>query len=59
MLILKKIFNSPITKTVVDTGVKLAPVIGAGISSATGGSPTEGMQVGHVIQGLGKGLGFG
>lgn len=55
----KKVVNSPITKKIIDTGMKLAPVIGAGISSAAGGSPQAGMQVGHVVQGIGKGLGFG
>ena len=55
----KKVVKSPITKQIIDTGMKLAPVIGAGISSATGGSPQSGMQAGHVIQGIGKGFGFG
>ena len=55
----KKVVNSPITKKVIDTGMKLAPVIGAGISSAAGGSPSAGMQVGHVVQGIGNSLGFG
>lgn len=55
----KKVINSPITKKVIDTGMKLAPVIGAGISSAAGGSPAEGMKIGHVVQGIGNSLGYG
>ena len=55
----KKVINSDVTKKLINTGVKLAPVIGGAISSATGGSPVEGMKIGHVVQGIGNGLGYG
>lgn len=55
----KKVVKSPITKKAIDTGIKLAPLIGAGISSAAGGSPQEGMKMGHVVQGIGNSFGYG
>ena len=55
----KKAINSDTFKGLMNTGTKLAPVIGAGISSAMGGSPSEGMKIGHVVQGLGNSLGYG
>lgn len=55
----KKVVTPDNIKKVVDTGTKLAPMIGAGVSTAMGGNPMSGMKVGHVVQGLGNNLGFG
>ena len=55
----KKVINSDTTKKLINAGVKLAPVIGAGVSTAVSGNPAEGMKIGHVVQGIGNNLGYG
>ena len=55
----KNIIKSDTTKKLINTGVKLAPIIGAGISTAAGAGPAAGMKVGHVVQGIGNNLGYG
>ena len=54
----KKIINSDTTKKLIDTGVRLAPTIGAGIG-ASQGNPQAGMAAGTTIQNIGKSLGYG
>ena len=54
----KKVIDSPFTKKAIDTAVKLAPVISTAIGQSQGNAKA-GMQVGHVIQGIGNNLGFG
>ena len=56
---IKKVFQPETIKKILNTGVKLAPIIGAGISTAAGAGPAAGMKVGHVVQGIGNNLGFG
>ena len=52
----KKVFQK--AKPLVDTAVKLAPVIGAGVGAAYG-NPAAGAKVGSVVQGVGGALGLG
>ena len=52
----KKVFTK--AKPLVDTAVKLAPVIGAGVGAAYG-NPAAGAKVGSVVQGVGGALGLG
>ena len=56
--IAKKIITPDNIKKAINTGVKLAPVIGGAIGQSKGNAQA-GMQVGHVIQGIGNNLGFG
>ena len=55
----KKVITPDNIKKVIDTGTKLAPLIGAGVSTAAGGDPITGFKAGHVVQGIGNNLGFG
>ena len=54
----KKILNSDVTKKIVNTGIKLAPVI-AGAVGASQGNPQAGLTIGNTIQGIGNSLGYG
>lgn len=54
----EKVINSPTTKKLIDTGVKLAPVIGAGVGSAYG-NPQAGLVAGNTVQNIGNSLGYG
>ena len=56
--IVKKVIESPFTKKAVDTGVKLAPMIGAGIGGSQG-NPQAGLAIGNTVQNIGNSLGFG
>ena len=56
---IKKVITSKPVKAIVNTGIKLAPLIGAGVASAAGAPPTTGMTVGNVVQGVGRSLGLG
>ena len=55
----KKILKSDTFKTLVDTGMKLAPVIGGAIASSQGAPPQSGIAAGSAIQSIGKALGYG
>ena len=55
----KKILKSDTFKTLVDTGMKLAPVIGGAIASSQGAPPQSGIAAGSAIQSFGKTLGYG
>ena len=46
-------------KKIVDTGTKLAPLIGGAVSTAYSGNPMPGLKAGHIAQGIGNNLGFG
>lgn len=54
----KKLITPDNIKKVISTANNLAPLIGAGIASASGAPPTTGMQIGHTIQGIGNKLGL-
>lgn len=62
---IKKIFNtgkkaltSDTFKGIMNTGVKLAPVIGGAIGSAYG-NPQAGLTAGNTFQNIGNSLGYG
>ena len=55
----KKVLTADNIKKGIDLGTKLAPLIGAGVSSATSGNPMPGLKAGHIAQGIGNNLGFG
>ena len=55
----KKILKSDTVKTVIDTGMKLAPAIGGAVASSQGAPPQAGMAVGSAVQSFGKTLGYG
>ena len=55
----KKILKSDTVKTVIDTGMKLAPAISTAVASSQGAPPQAGMAVGTAIQSIGKALGYG
>ena len=57
--VVKKVVTPENIKKAVDIGVKLAPLIGAGVSTAIGGNPMAGFKAGHVVQGIGNNLGYG
>ena len=46
-------------KKIIDTGTKLAPLIGGAVSTGLGGNPMSRMKAGHVVQGIGNNFGFG
>ena len=54
----KKVIKSDTFKKAIDTGIKLAPVIGGAIG-ASQGNPQAGLTIGNTIQGLGNSLGYG
>lgn len=54
----EKVIKSPTTKKFIDVGVKLAPVIGAGVGSAYG-NPQTGLVAGNTVQNIGNSLGYG
>ena len=51
----KKVITPDNIKKAIDTGVKLAPLIGAGIG-AYQGNPQAGLAIGNTIQGFGNSL---
>ena len=55
----KKVLKSDTVKTVIDTGMKLAPAIGGAIASSQGAPPQGGIAVGTAVQSFGKALGYG
>ena len=55
----KKILKSDTVKTVIDTGMKLAPALGGAIASSQGAPPQGGIAVGTAVQSIGKALGYG
>ena len=55
----EKIVKSPTTRKIIDDGVKLAPVIGAGVSTAYTGNPQAGLAAGTAVQSVGRTLGYG
>ena len=55
----KKILKSDTVKTVIDTGMKLAPALGGAIASSQGAPPQGGIAVGTAVQSFGKALGYG
>lgn len=55
----KKVITPENIKKTIDFGVKVAPLIGAGVSTAVSGNPMPGLKAGHVAQGIGNNLGFG
>ena len=54
----KKIIESPFTKKAIDTGVKLAPMLGAAIGQSKGNAQA-GLTIGNTVQNIGNSLGFG
>ena len=55
----KKVLKSDTVKTVIDTGMKLAPAIGGAIASSQGAPPQSGIAAGSAVQSIGKVLGYG
>ena len=55
----KKVITPSNIKKGIDTGIKLAPLIGGAVSTATSGNPMPGLKAGHIAQGIGNNLGFG
>ena len=55
----KKVVTPDNVKKAIDLGTKIAPLIGAGVSTAAGGNPMAGLKAGHIAQGIGNNLGFG
>ena len=55
----EKLIKSGDVKKLIDTGIKLAPMIGGGISTAKTGNPQSGMMIGSGVQNIGNSLGFG
>ena len=54
----EKVIKSDTTKKLLDTGTKLAPVIGGAVGSAYG-NPQAGLVAGNTIQNIGNSLGYG
>jgi len=57
--VIKPIAKPENVRKVIDTGIKLAPLIGAGVSTAYTGNPQAGMMIGSKVQNVGNQLGFG
>ena len=55
----KKVITPTNIKKGIDTGIKLAPLIGGAVSTATSGNPMTGLKAGHIAQGIGNNLGYG
>ena len=55
----KKILKSDTVKTVIDTGMKLAPALGGAVAASQGAPPQAGMAAGTAVQSIGKALGYG
>ena len=55
----KKILKSDTVKTVIDTGMKLAPALGGAVAASQGAPPQAGIAAGSAIQSIGKALGYG
>ena len=55
----KKILKSDTVKTLIDTGMKLAPAIGGAVASSQGAPPQAGFAIGNAVQGIGRTLGYG
>jgi len=55
----KKVVTPDNVKKAIDLGVKLGPLIGGAVSTATSGNPMPGLKAGHIAQGIGNNLGFG
>ena len=55
----EKLFKSGDVKKLIDTGIKLAPMIGGGISTAKTGNPQLGFAAGSAVQNFGNSLGYG
>ena len=54
----EKVIKSDTTKKLLDTGVKLAPLIGGAVG-ASKGNPQAGLVAGNTIQNIGNSLGYG
>ena len=55
----KRILQSDTVKSIVDTGMKLAPMIGGAVAASQGAPPQAGMAIGSAVQGIGRTLGYG
>ena len=54
----EKLIKSGDVKKLIDTGIKLAPMIGGAVG-ASKGNPQIGLAAGSTIQNIGNSLGFG